>query len=137
MEDRLRRHESSHASKGPPTVVMAYTAHDDYSASDPPTFVVVVEQQDGIAPPDTMQRRVAALRKLGVAVEFHRYPRLGHGFGVGTGTSAEGWISDAVRFWEEHMKKKQRAFARCRRGPTEVSGRKDSQPGHRRSLARV
>jgi hypothetical protein len=25
---------------------------------------------------------------------------LGHGFGLGTGTSAEGWVFDAIRFWE-------------------------------------
>ena len=85
----------------PSTVVMAYTGHADYSADDPPTFVVVGER-DSIAPPSTMERRVRALRKLGIAVEFHRYPRLGHGFGVGSGTSAEGWISDALRFWSEH-----------------------------------
>src|SRR5205823_5882597 len=83
----------------PPTVVMAYTAHDDYSASDPPTFVVVVEQRTASLPRTPCRGGLRPLRKLGVAVEFHRYPRLGHGFGVGTGTSAERWISDAVRFW--------------------------------------
>jgi dipeptidyl aminopeptidase/acylaminoacyl peptidase len=62
----------------------------------------VVGEQDDIAPPSTMKRRVAALRRLGVAVELHEYPGLGHGFGVGAGTSAEGWISCAVRFWEKH-----------------------------------
>ena len=33
----------------PSTVVMAYTAHSDYSSDEPPTFVVVGDQ-DGIAP---------------------------------------------------------------------------------------
>lgn len=26
---------------------------------------------------------------------------LSHGFGLGTGTQAEGWIEEAVRFWQE------------------------------------
>ena len=28
---------------------------------------------------------------------------LPHGFGLGTGTVAEGWIEDAVRFWESQL----------------------------------
>ena len=84
---------------GPSTVVMAYTAHSDYASVEPPTFVVVGEE-DGIAPPAVMEKRVEALRRAGTAVEYHRYKGLGHGFGLGTGTSAEGWIFDAIRFWE-------------------------------------
>ena len=83
----------------PSTVVMAYTAHSDYAAAEPPTFVVVGEE-DGIAPPAVMERRVEALRKSGTRVEFHKFKGLGHGFGLGTGTSAEGWVLEAIRFWE-------------------------------------
>ena len=89
---------------GPATVVMAYTGHSDISPDEPPTFAVVGEQ-DGIARPEVMARRVAALQKTGTPVEFHRYPRVGHGFGVGAGTSAAGWIDDAVRFWEQFISK--------------------------------
>ena len=87
----------------PSTVVMAYTGHSDRSSSEPPTFVVVGEH-DGIAPPAAMERRVAALRKAGTTVEYHQYPGVGHGFGVGAGTSAEGWVTDAVRFWVKQMR---------------------------------
>lgn len=83
----------------PSAVVMAYTGHSDHAAVEPPTFVVV-GQDDGIAPPAVMARRVQALRKAGTPVEFHEYEGLGHGFGLGTGTSAEGWVFDAIRFWE-------------------------------------
>jgi acetyl esterase/lipase len=83
----------------PSAIVMAYTAHADYSSDDPPTFVVVGEQ-DGIAPPTIMERRVEALRRSGTVVEYHSYENLGHGFGLGIGTSAEGWVSKANRFWE-------------------------------------
>ena len=78
---------------------MAYTAHSDYSPAEPPTFVVVGEE-DGIAPPASMERRVEALRKIGAKVEYHKYKGVAHGFGPGTGTSAEGWVLEAVRFWE-------------------------------------
>ena len=87
----------------PSAVVMAYTGHSEYSAKEPPTFVVVGEH-DGIAPPPVMERRVAALRKAGADVEFHRYSDLGHGFGPGIGTSAEGWLDRAVRFWEKSIR---------------------------------
>ncbi len=86
----------------PSTVVMAYTAHAEYSPADPATFVVVGEQ-DGIAPPAVMERRVAALRRAGVEVEYRKYRNVGHGFGLGTGTSAEGWVGEAVRFWEQSL----------------------------------
>jgi acetyl esterase/lipase len=88
----------------PSAVVMAYTAHSDYSSAEPPTFVVVGEQ-DAIAPPAVMRRRVEALRKAGTEVEYHEYAGLGHGFGLGTGTSAEGWVLDAIRFWETSLRR--------------------------------
>ena len=30
---------------------------------------------------------------------------LRHGFGLGIGTEAEGWINDAVAFWERNSKR--------------------------------
>jgi acetyl esterase/lipase len=78
---------------------MGYTAHSDHSSAEPPTFVVAGEQ-DGIAPPAVMARRVEALRRAGTPVEYRVYEGLGHGFGLGTGTRAEGWVFDAIRFWE-------------------------------------
>jgi acetyl esterase/lipase len=81
---------------------MLYTAHFDLGPAEPPTFVAVGEA-DGIAPPGVMERRVSALRRRGTEVEYHRYPGVGHGFGLGVGTSAEGWVTDAVRFWAKHV----------------------------------
>jgi acetyl esterase/lipase len=89
----------------PSTAVMAYSAHSEYSAEDPPTFSVAGER-DGIAPPATMERRVDALMKAGVMVEHHKDPAVGHGFGLGTGTSVEGWIDGAMRFWERARTKR-------------------------------
>ena len=86
----------------PAAVVMAYTSHSDLAETEPPTFVVVGER-DGIAPPAIMERRIAALRRIGTPVEYHRFPNVGHGFGAGTDTSAEGWIAEAVRFWRQQL----------------------------------
>ena len=89
----------------PAVIVMAYTAHSDHSSDDPPTCVVVGER-DGISTPATMERRVAALRRAGVEVEYRKYPNLGHGFGLGSGTSAEGWLLRAIQFWEKFVRRK-------------------------------
>lgn len=86
----------------PATVVMAYTAHADVGGSEPPTFALVGEQ-DGISPPSAMRRRVDALRGAGAAVDYRVYSRVGHGFGLGVGTSAEGWIDEAIQFWARHQ----------------------------------
>jgi acetyl esterase/lipase len=88
----------------PSAIVMAYTAHSDHSSAEPPTFVVVGEH-DRIAPPAVMERRVEALRRAGTEVEFREYEGLGHGFGRGTGTSAEGWVFAAIRFWETALRR--------------------------------
>lgn len=87
----------------PGAVIMQYTGHSEYTAGDPPTYACVGEN-DGIANWRTMQARIAALDAAGIDTEFHRYPGLGHGFGIGTGTAAEGWLDDAVAFWEKQMK---------------------------------
>lgn len=84
----------------PTAVVMAYTGHSEVTASEPATFVVVGED-DGIALPATMEARIAALRRIGTPVEYHKYHRIGHGFGTGQGTSAQGWIDQAIRFWKK------------------------------------
>ena len=86
----------------PGTVLMQYTGHSDYTKNDPPTFACVGER-DGIANWRTMQRRIEALDALGIPTEFHHYSDLPHGFGLGTGTVAEGWLDEAAQFWEAQM----------------------------------
>lgn len=86
----------------PAAVIMAYTGYSDYTRNDPPTFIVQ-GGQDWIASPSVSARRARAMNKAGIDVEYLVYNNLGHGFGPGTGTEAEGWISRAIRFWESHM----------------------------------
>jgi acetyl esterase/lipase len=88
----------------PAVVVMAYTGHSSFTRHDPPTFVVQGED-DGIVNVPTVDRRVAFMRSAGIDVEYQRYRKIGHGFGLGIGTVAEGWIAQAVDFWERHISK--------------------------------
>ena len=79
------------------TVVMQYTGLSNYSAHEAPTYANC-GTGDGIASWQTMQNRLNGMAALGIPTEFHAYQGLPHGFGLGTGTVAEGWIDDAVRF---------------------------------------
>lgn len=83
-------------------VIMQYTGYSFVSEFDPPTYNCV-GSNDGIASWRTMENRLQRLSAMGIPTEFHVYKGLGHGFGIGTGTVAEGWVSDAIRFWEANM----------------------------------
>lgn len=83
-------------------VIMQYTGYTSVSATDAPTYVCVGDQ-DGIANWNTMKTRLDSLESMGIPTEFHVYKGLSHGFGLGTGTVAEGWLTDAVEFWEKNM----------------------------------
>lgn len=83
-------------------VVMQYTGYSSASRYDAPTYVCV-GTDDGIASWRTMQSRLQQLAAMGIPTEFHAYEGLGHGFGIGTGTVAEGWVKDAIGFWEKTL----------------------------------
>lgn len=86
----------------PAAVVMQYTGLSEYSADDPATFVAVGEN-DWIADWSVMKRRLDGMSALGIDTEFHSYLGLSHGFGLGTGTVAEGWIDEAIAFWQRQI----------------------------------
>jgi acetyl esterase/lipase len=86
----------------PATAVIAYTGQTSYSSDFSPAFITVAAN-DGIANVNTVEMRVENLRKAGVDVEYRRYQTAGHGFGLGTGTDAEGWLDLAVRFWKKYI----------------------------------
>lgn len=88
----------------PAAVIMQYTGLSEYTQNDPATFVTVGES-DGIASWRVMKQRLDNMSALGIDTEFHSYPGLGHGFGLGIGTVAEGWINDAITFWEKQNNK--------------------------------
>lgn len=83
-------------------VIMQYTGLYDCSQADPPTYACVGDR-DGIADWRVMKNRSDRLRHLGIPSECHVFHGLGHGFGLGTGTIAQGWIEQAIHFWEVQM----------------------------------
>ncbi len=90
------------ASEAPATIVTAYTGHRNYSEDDTPTFAVV-SADDPIASADTMRTRIQNLQDSGVDAEIVTFNRVGHGFGLGIGTEAEGWEDQAMEFWQNHI----------------------------------
>ena len=87
----------------PGAVIMQYTGLSEVYGNEPPTYNCV-GTSDGIASYRTMERRIAAIQANGTDAMVEVFPGLSHGFGLGTGTVAEGWIDNAVAFWERNMK---------------------------------
>lgn len=83
----------------PAAVVMQYTGLTEVIGTEPPTYACV-GTHDGIAPYHTMQRRIERIRANGTDAAIEVFPGLSHGFGLGEGTVAEGWLDRAVSFWE-------------------------------------
>lgn len=90
----------------PCTVVMAYTRYTYFFTDAPPTFVCISDD-DPIVMGGTgrVRESVNAMKEAGVDVEYHEFSGIGHGYGIGAGTAAEGWIEDAISFWETHMQR--------------------------------
>ena len=86
----------------PGAVIMQYTGLSEVYGNEPPTYNCV-GTRDGIASYRTMERRISAIQKNGTDAMIEVFPGLSHGFGLGTGTVAEGWIDNAVAFWERNM----------------------------------
>lgn len=63
----------------------------------PPVFTFHCED-DTAVPPSNSLRLAARLKDVGVDCVCKLYPTGGHGVGIGTGSSADGWIDEAVRF---------------------------------------
>ena len=87
----------------PSAEIIQYTGLTEYSKNDPPTFVTV-GRNDYIANWQVMKNRLDHMNKLGIPTEFHSYKGLGHGFGIGKGTIAQGWVDQAIQFWEKQAR---------------------------------
>lgn len=84
-------------------VIMQYTGHSEVTGSEPPTYNCV-GTNDGIASYRTMENRIERIKANGTDAMIEVFDGLPHGFGLGQGTVAEGWINNAVAFWERNMK---------------------------------
>ncbi len=87
----------------PAAVVLQYTGLTEVTGTEPPTYACV-GTSDGISSFRTMKTRIDAIRANGTDAEIEIFEGMPHGFGLGRGTIAEGWIDRAVAFWERQFK---------------------------------
>ena len=86
----------------PAAVVMEYTGLSDVTGNEPPTYACV-GTSDGIAYYRTVEDYISRIQENGTPAQVEVFEGLPHGFGLGEGTVAEGWLENAVDFWEENM----------------------------------
>ncbi len=86
----------------PSAVIMQYTGLSEVNGNEPPTYACV-GTSDGIASYRTMENRINQIKANGTDTEIEVFNGLPHGFGLGEGTVAEGWIDNAVQFWEKQL----------------------------------
>ena len=84
-------------------VIMQYTGLSEVTGQEPPTYNCV-GTRDGIANYRSMENRISKIRANWTDAEIDVFEGLSHGFGLGIGTVAEGWIDNAIAFWERQMK---------------------------------
>lgn len=87
----------------PSAVIMQYTGLSEVTGNEPPTYNCV-GTSDGIASYRGMQERINKIKQNGTDAEIDIFDGLPHGFGLGIGANAEGWIDNAIKFWERNMK---------------------------------
>lgn len=85
----------------PGAVIMQYTGLSEVFGNEPPTYACV-GTSDGIASYRIMEQRIKGIKANGIAGEIEVFDGLSHGFGLGEGTLAEGWLERAAAFWEEN-----------------------------------
>ncbi len=86
----------------PSAVIMQYTGLNDVTGNEPPTYACV-GTSDRIASYRSMRSYVDRIKANGTDAMIEIFTGLPHGFGLGEGTIAEGWLDDAVKFWEKHQ----------------------------------
>lgn len=86
----------------PSAAIIEYTGLSEVTGDEVPTYSVV-GTNDGIASYRVMEDRIERIKENGTDAEIEFFEGLSHGFGLGIGTVAEGWINNAVKFWEDHM----------------------------------
>lgn len=86
----------------PAAVVMEYTGLSDVTGNEPPTYACV-GTSDGIAYYRTVEDYISRIQENGTPAQVEVFEGLPHGFGLGEETVAEGWLENAVDFWEENM----------------------------------
>ena len=86
----------------PAAVIMQYTGLSQVTGMEPPTYACV-GTSDGIASYRSVENYISQIQQNGPNTKIEVFKGLSHGFGLGEGTVAEGWIDRAISFWEDNM----------------------------------
>lgn len=86
----------------PAAVIMQYTGLSQVTGMEPLTYACV-GTNDGIASYRSMENYISQIQQNGSNTKIEVFKGLSHGFGLGEGTVAEGWIDRAISFWEDNM----------------------------------
>ena len=86
----------------PAAVIMQYTGLSKVTGDELPTYCRV-GTSDGIASYRTMEERMRRIQENGTDAEIEMFEGLPHGFGLGEGTVAEGWIGHVISFWDRQI----------------------------------
>ena len=86
----------------PAAVIMQYTGLSQVTGMEPPTYACV-GTSDGIASYRSMENYISQIQQNGPNTKIEVFKGLSHGFGLGEGTVAEGWIDRTISFWEDNM----------------------------------
>lgn len=81
----------------------AYIEQFSFTENDPPVFTIV-GAGDAYGGDQIMDAVVPGMEEAGMTVLYHKYDNYPHGSGLGKGTDGEGWIYEAMAFWEEQRK---------------------------------
>lgn len=88
----------------PALQVPIYSVPQNIEASEaiPNTFMAMGTKDEyyGAEGCDECEAFCDALNQIGVMARFERFEGVKHGFGLGTGTVAEGWIERAIDMWK-------------------------------------
>ena len=100
LKDQAASGEDAYPAPG--AVIMQYTGLSEVTGNEPPTYACV-GTRDGIASYRSMENYISRIQADGTDARIEVFDGLGHGFSLGEGTVAEGWINNAVDFWEQNM----------------------------------
>lgn len=69
----------------------------------PPTFLWQCDQ-DNAVPIQNSRLMAKGLERANVPFEYETFSSTAHGWGLGTGTAADGWLDRALQFWADQSK---------------------------------
>ena len=85
------------------SLIEKYSVELNVTEKFPATYIWHCEEDKGVVPTNSINL-VKALISKGINVKHRSIKGNAHGWGVGKGTPAQGWLDEAVEFWQNQKK---------------------------------